>query len=548
MLGVNNSGVRRSDGRLNSLGTENDDHGGPGSNSGNSGEHPQTRRGSDYVQLQQFKGPVKSLGALNGANGGAERRSITHHGGVPAIQQRAMELDVFTRSITAPYEIDTSPQAQAPSVLETPQSQRHRAVTASSTSSNNSTQPSIAQPSSLLTAHQRTSSVPVPVTIPPTYSTDAIPITTSPLSTLPSCASALSLMPSASAVDLPHSSSCLSSQNPHVAYAQSLLSHHIHHPFHLLSRHAPSSQQQQQQQQQQQAPSTGPAAGRHSSGLQNQTGSNHSFDLSQPSGVTPPPGMALLYDPKAILGPWRGPSLIVGSVTDSVEQPDSNSGTTRSTGGGTQKSNSTNSAGSGMYGNAGGPNRSIDEESNDGTGGSNNPNNNPDSSNAASAVPRKPAKCTCESHEGLQIVNQVLPHGLRMLVEKLTKEEGSRVLQDAYNACGSDGIVFWRWNVGEDGKRSSRVVEYTARFAGFMNAEPILCKEYQQVLSSNDDCVVMDVKVESAQKFDIGNIHRSISFTNRICLTYEDTQKLRIKVHSHMNDSQGTGMYFNLLV
>ncbi|KAJ3083962.1 hypothetical protein HDU99_004477 [Rhizoclosmatium hyalinum] len=361
MLGVNNSGVRRSDGRLNSLGTENDDHGGPGSNSGNSGEHPQTRRGSDYVQLQQFKGPVKSLGALNGANGGAERRSITHHGGVPAIQQRAMELDVFT-----------------------------------------------------------------------------------------------------------------------------------------------------------------------------------SFDLSQPSGVTPPPGMALLYDPKAILGPWRGPSLIVGSVTDSVEQPDSNSGTTRSTGGGTQKSNSTNSAGSGMYGNAGGPNRSIDEESNDGTGGSNNPNNNPDSSNAASAVPRKPAKCTCESHEGLQIVNQVLPHGLRMLVEKLTKEEGSRVLQDAYNACGSDGIVFWRWNVGEDGKRSSRVVEYTARFAGFMNAEPILCKEYQQVLSSNDDCVVMDVKVESAQKFDIGNIHRSISFTNRICLTYEDTQKLRIKVHSHMNDSQGT--------
>ncbi|KAJ3031294.1 UNVERIFIED_CONTAM: hypothetical protein HDU68_005350 [Siphonaria sp. JEL0065] len=297
----------------------------------------------------------------------------------------------------------------------------------------------------------------------------------------------------------------------------------------------------------------------------------HSFDSLNMSNVTPPPGMALLYDPvrnvayaKAQVSTATGttttaPSIIStyssggvsgsgvggGQAVDSVEGSGNESSASR--GGGVGKSASGNSFNVGASGNGKSGVQNV------GNGKGNNGEGDEAGGNAGGGGgddddDKPPVKCTCEKHEGHLLVNQVLPHSLRVLVQKVLKEEGSKILYDAYNACGSDGHVFWRWSVGEDGKWVSRVVEYTARFAGFMNAEPILCKEFQEIIISSDDVFVIDLNVESAQKFDIGESHTSIRFSNRICMTYEGSQKLRIKVHSRTNGIQSSDVEKAIMV
>ncbi|KAJ3111556.1 hypothetical protein HK100_002646 [Physocladia obscura] len=271
-----------------------------------------------------------------------------------------------------------------------------------------------------------------------------------------------------------------------------------------------------------------------------------SLSATYVSSVAEPPGMALLYDIKIVSSAGRNTR---SSVRSSSSAPPA---VVDSTGGGSGENGSsgrpkslgrdlrrTGEAGDGSRrDNAGNSGNFNNRDRGDG----NNNSNGGSGIGRGAAKSKGPAKCPCATHEGQLIINELIPHDLRGLIEKIAKEMGSKMMQDAFEACGSDGLVFWNWTFEPDGKTKTRDVEYTARFIGFRNAEPIFCKEAQRILASNEDdlfdagnsAVVMESKISSV---DSGNAQTHISFTNRCCLTYEGIGLLRMKVHSRLNNA-----------
>ncbi|KAI8835960.1 hypothetical protein BJ741DRAFT_606415 [Chytriomyces cf. hyalinus JEL632] len=253
------------------------------------------------------------------------------------------------------------------------------------------------------------------------------------------------------------------------------------------------------------------------------------------SKVTVPPGMSLLYNPSAAarLQKKDAPTILrAESKIDEVRDSEEGDNNKQSGDKKPQKSNA-GAANTNNSSKGGAPNR--------GTGAS--PHQNPNDGNekgggggSSGSHPhvtigttnsKLAANCPCEKHEGILLVNQVLPHSLRGTFEKVMKEECSAILAKAYEACRSDGLVFWSWRTDAEKNWAFRDVEYTSHFDESLNSG-VLCKERQEVVFSHEDYMVMNFRGSTIQK--VGTVN--VSFTQRLCWTYEAPHSFRLKIHS----------------
>ncbi|KAJ3234220.1 hypothetical protein HDU78_005948 [Chytriomyces hyalinus] len=252
------------------------------------------------------------------------------------------------------------------------------------------------------------------------------------------------------------------------------------------------------------------------------------------SKVTVPPGMSLLYNPSAAarLQKKDAPKILrADSKPDELRDSEEGDNNKQSGDKKPQKSNAGGAANTNNSSKGGAPNRgtgaSPHKNPNDGSekgGSGSHPHVTVGTTNAKLA-----ANCPCEKHEGTLLVNQVLPHSLRGTFEKVMKEECSAILAKAYETCRSDGLVFWSWRTDAEKNWAFRDVEYTSHFDESLNSG-VLCKERQEVVFSHEDYMVLNFRGSTIQK--VGTANVNVSFTQRLCWTYEAPHSFRLKIHS----------------
>ncbi|KAJ3199788.1 Peptide-methionine (S)-S-oxide reductase [Entophlyctis luteolus] len=123
------------------------------------------------------------------------------------------------------------------------------------------------------------------------------------------------------------------------------------------------------------------------------------------------------------------------------------------------------------------------------------------SKDVLNSVVKGPVRCPCERHDGVLLVNETFDFNFKGFLHTALKEgHGSKTMHDTYTSCGTDGIIFWDWETGDDGSKS-RKIEYTARFGGvlgnltlafdgnnlFSDGQDIFCKDRQQILHLTDE-------------------------------------------------------------